>query len=304
MIEADGLGKTYRGAAKPALERVSLRVEPGEIVGVIGPNGSGKTTLMGCLLGLLRPDQGSASLGGHPAGSLEARRLVGHLPERLGFDAWMRGADFVAHHHALAGWPARERRADVAAALGQVGLDPAAWGRPLRQYSRGMLQRVGLAQALVGAPRCLLLDEPTSGMDPEGAILARERVEAFAAAGGAVLVNSHQLDQLGRLCHRVLFLKDGRLASDENLRTAAGTAWSVAWLPAPGDAERVRTVLAGLDLAGAVLAEGSLRVAVPGPEAAAALVADLVAAGVRVHRSGPHQGDLERFFKEGGRAGS
>ena len=162
-------------------------MRPGEILGVIGPNGSGKTTLMACLLGLLRPEAGWARLGGHASGSLQGNTLVGYLPERLRFDPWMKGIDFVAFHHALAGLPEAERGGAVKAVLDDVGLDPQAWSRPIKGYSRGMLQRVGLAQALVGRPRILFLDEPTSGMDPEGALQARKRIQAFAAEGGAVI---------------------------------------------------------------------------------------------------------------------
>jgi ABC-2 type transport system ATP-binding protein len=234
LIQGVGLTKTYRGGKRPALADASLQVGPGEILGVIGPNGSGKTTLMGCLLGLLRPEAGHATLGGHPAGSLKANALVGYLPERLRFDPWMKGRDFVAYHHALAGLPARERDAAVEAVLEDVGLERQAWTRAIKGYSRGMLQRIGLAQALVGRPHILFLDEPTSGMDPEGALQARKRIQAFAAEGGAVVVNSHQLEQVSKLCHQVVFLKEGRLEATERLASVKAVRWFFEWLAVDG----------------------------------------------------------------------
>ncbi|MGH7442036.1 MAG: ABC transporter ATP-binding protein [bacterium] len=301
MIEGLNLSKTYTGASAPALDDVSLSVAPGEILGVIGPNGSGKTTLMGCLLGLLKPDQGRTLVAGNSNHSLAAKRLIGYLPERLGFDPWMKGWAFVAYHHALSGLPANDRAADVEAALSGVGLERAAWTKPLRQYSRGMLQRVGLAQALVGSPRCLFLDEPTSGMDPDGALQARERIQGFAASGGAVIINSHQLEQLGKLCHSVLFLRAGRVEAGERLRGTEGMSWRVAWLPKAGAEQIAQTVLDRLKLTEAHLDGGSLRARLGGEAEAAALVQALVQAGLQVHAAGPLKEDLEKFFDGGGR---
>ena len=303
MISGRGLSKTYSGGRRPALDNVSLRVQAGEILGVIGPNGSGKTTLMSCLLGLLRPDQGEARVGGLPIAGIPARRLVGYLPERLGFDRWMKGSDFLAYHHALAGQPASDRNADVEAMLMDVGLDRAAWSRPIRGYSRGMLQRIGLAQALIGKPRCLFLDEPTSGMDPDGVLQTRARIQAFAASGGAVVVNSHQLDQLGKLCHHVLFLKEGRLEATQRLQGGAGLSWFVEWLPKEGAATKAKAVLDKLGLEGGRFARSTARVDVADEEAAAELVAALVKAGVPVLAAGPVKGDLERFFTGAAHAG-
>lgn len=300
-IEAQGLGKTYRGSRKAALVEASFQLKPGEILGVIGPNGSGKTTLMSCLLGLLRPDQGSARLGGHASGSLEANALVGYLPERLRFDPWMAGEAFVAFHHALAQRPAAERASAVRAVLDDVGLEPQAWSRPIKGYSRGMLQRIGLAQALVGRPSILFLDEPTSGMDPEGALQARQRIQAFAADGGAVVVNSHQLEQVSKLCHQVAFLKEGRLEALERLSQAASIRWTVAWLKSDEAAKQAKRVLAELGFAALKLGARALEADLPDEAAAAALVAKLVQAGVPVLSSGPLKGDLEKYFLGGAR---
>lgn len=127
------------------------------------------------------------------------RRVTGYLPERLVMDRWMSGADFLAYHHGLAGLPAAGRAADVNRAL--EPLRPAQArprGAPVGRYSRGMLQRIGLAQALLGEPRYLFLDEPTSGMDPSGVVLFRRLIDEASRRGTTVLLNSHQLAQVGR----------------------------------------------------------------------------------------------------------
>ncbi len=304
LIEGRGLTLRYRGARRPALEDVSVSVGVGEIVGVVGPNGSGKTTLMACLLGLLRPDAGSARIAAHPSGGVAAGRRLGYLPERLGFDAWMRGRDFVAYHHALAGLPRRERRGDVETALARVGLPREAWERPLNGYSRGMLQRVGLAQALVGRPLCLFLDEPSSGMDPEGVLAVREIIRDFAERGGAVLVNSHQLDQLARLCHRVVGLEAGRLTADRRLKGRGAVAWFAEWVDEPGARAKVRAVLAALDLKDGRVQGKGLRVDLDDESHAADLLGALVRAGVRVTQAGPLRAELEKMFEEGRHEGA
>src|SRR5262245_59993838 len=161
-IEVDGLSKTYRrratGQTVRALADVSLRIEPGEAFGIIGPNGAGKTTFLGCLLGFLRPDAGRITIDGHAPDDLAVRSVTGYLPERLVLDRWMTGYGFLAYHHALAKLPAATRHADVTASLERVDLAGDAAGRGIRRYSRGMLQRLGLAQAMLGRPRYLFLD--------------------------------------------------------------------------------------------------------------------------------------------------
>src|SRR5262245_7590601 len=154
-ISVEGLTKLYGRGKRPALVDVSLTVEEGEVFGLIGPNGAGKTTFVGCLLGLLTPSQGRIRIDGRAPDDLAVRRMTGYLPERLQFDRWMTGAKFVAFHHALAGLPAARRGDDVAAALDRVGLAPERGNAPIKTYSRGMLQRLGMAQALLGTPRFL-----------------------------------------------------------------------------------------------------------------------------------------------------
>jgi ABC-2 type transport system ATP-binding protein len=208
-IVVDGLCKTYRRREARALDGFSIEVRPGEILGLIGPNGAGKTTFLGCLLGFLEPDAGRIEIGGMAPDSLAVRRLVGYLPERLTFDRWMNARAFLRLHHELAEQPGESREEDVAAALMRVQIDSSAWDAGLDGFSRGMLQRLGLAQALIGRPRILLLDEPASGVDPAGVLHFRQLFRELRAEGVTIVLNSHQLDQIERVCDRVAFIASG-----------------------------------------------------------------------------------------------
>ena len=192
-IQVEALTKTYRrglaGERVRALVDVSLTIAAGEAFGIIGPNGAGKTTFLGCLLGFLRPDAGRITIDGHAPDDLAIRSSTGYLPERLVLDRWMSGQQFLAYHHGLAGLPAGGRRAEVEGALERVGLDGEAAQRAIRRYSRGMLQRLGLAQAMLGRPRYLFLDEPASGVDPAGVVLFRRLLSDLTHQGVTVILN-------------------------------------------------------------------------------------------------------------------
>ena len=226
-IVVDNLVKSYaRGIASAggrtiALAGVSLAIEPGETVGIIGPNGAGKTTLLGCLLGFLRPDSGHIRIDGRAVDDLAVRAATGYLPERLVLDRWMSGSAFLHYHHALARLPQRTRHADCEHALERVGLDREASSLRVGRYSRGMLQRLALAQALLGTPRFLYLDEPISGVDPAGIVVFRDILSGLSAAGATVIINSHQLAEVERVCHRVVFVKQGRVEAMETVRAGA-----------------------------------------------------------------------------------
>ena len=306
-IEVEGLSKTYNrrlaGERVQALAGVSLAIRPGEVFGIIGPNGAGKTTFLGCLLGFLRPDSGRVTIDGMAPDDLAVRRVTGYLPERLVLDRWMRGIDFLAYHHALAGLPESARAAESAAALERVGLDHAAGARSIRKYSRGMLQRLGLAQALLGTPRYVFLDEPASGVDPAGVVLFRRLLADLKGSGVTVVLNSHQLEQVERVCDRVAFVSGGRVQAVETLDAGAAAArvLRVRW-PAAGAAverealERV-AASAGVSLAGA--AAGEARFTVGDDAAATRTLHALLAAGVPVVEATPEEGRLERLFLEG-----
>jgi ABC-2 type transport system ATP-binding protein len=299
-IVVENLSKTYRRGRVRALDGVSLRVEPGETLGVIGPNGAGKTTLLGCLLGFLRPDTGTVSIDGREPDDLAVRARTGYLPERLVLDRWMTGLGFLHHHHALAGLPAETRSADCEAALDRVGLERAAGRQRVARFSRGMLQRLGFAQALLGSPDLLFLDEPISGVDPAGVLLFRRLLGELSAGGVTVLLNSHQLAEVERVCSRVVFVQKGRIESMETVRAGAAAArvLRVRLSAAAGAVSPAR--LAELAAAaGASYREWvapDARFGVADDEGATRLLATLLAAGVPVVEAAPEEGRLERLF--------
>ena len=298
-IRVSELTKTYRAGSVRALDRVSLEIASGETFGIIGPNGAGKTTLVGCLLGLLRPDSGTITLGGHAPDDLAVRRLTGYLPERLVLDRWMTGLDFLEYHHALAELDSGTRRADCEAALARVGLEPGAGRQAIRRFSRGMLQRLGLAQAMLGSPRYVFLDEPISGVDPAGVMLFRRLLLELKATGATVIVNSHQLAEVEKICDRVAFVKGGQVQSIETV-TAGAELQRVMAVPTPESviapaARGAAAAGAGAALVGATPPIARFRVA--DDEGATRLLVALLNAGVRVIESSPEGGRLERLFE-------
>ncbi|HET6449329.1 MAG TPA: ABC transporter ATP-binding protein [Conexibacter sp.] len=214
-----------------ALHDVELEIGAGELVGLLGPNGAGKSTLVKIVCGLVRPSAGRAQVCGAPAGSREARRALGYLAELFRFPGWARAEEVLALHQRLAG--SDGGAAERAALLEQVDLLHAR-ERRVEAMSKGMQQRLGIAQALIGGPRLLLLDEPTSALDPVGRRMVRELLERLRERGVAVLLNSHLLSEVERVCDRVAILADGRVvaagrpselvhAGGVEIETAAGT---------------------------------------------------------------------------------
>jgi len=212
-VRVRGLRKAF--GAQQVLQGVDLDVAPGEVVGLIGPNGAGKTTLMSCLLGFLFPDHGEITIDDRAADDLPIRARTGFVPERMNFDRRATGRAFLRYMGRLAHASDVDER--VEKLLARLDLTAAA-NKPLRQYSRGMLQRIGMCQALIANPDFLFLDEPTSGLDPNGVMLVREVIAEQRARGAAVLLNSHQLAEVERVCDRVMFLSKGVVAQQETLR--------------------------------------------------------------------------------------
>jgi ABC-2 type transport system ATP-binding protein len=204
----DGLEKRYRAAT--ALAGVDLQVEQGQLVGLLGPNGAGKSTLVKIACGLVRPTAGSASVCGVPAGSREARRSIGYLAELFRFPGWARAIEVLELHQKLAGSAGGAAERDEL--LGLVGLSDAA-DRRVEAMSKGMQQRLGIAQALVGSPKLLLLDEPTSALDPVGRRTVRELLEELRRRGTSVLLNSHLLSEVELVCDHVAIISKGRLVT-------------------------------------------------------------------------------------------
>jgi ABC-2 type transport system ATP-binding protein len=202
------LSKRYGGTV--ALGGVDLEVHPGELVGLLGPNGAGKSTLVKIACGLVRPSAGEAQVAGEPAGSPAARAAIGYLAELFRFPDWLRADELLTLHQRLAG--SAGGRAERRELLELVGLGDAA-GTRVAAMSKGMQQRLGIAQALVGTPRLLMLDEPTSALDPVGRRIVRDLLLELKRRGVAVLLNSHLLSEVERVCDRVAILVDGQIVA-------------------------------------------------------------------------------------------
>ncbi len=261
MIVVQGVSKSYGrgGRAAAALTDVSLEIARGETLGLIGPNGAGKTTLLSCLLGLLHPDRGTITIDGKPPDDLSIRERTGYMPERLGFDRELSGRAFLAHHWRLSGGAPARTEAEIAAAAQRVGLDPVALRRQLRTYSRGMLQRIGVAQATFGSPDLLFLDEPASGTDPVGVAVVRDRILEAKARGATIVLNSHQLPEVERVCDRIVFLERGRVVRSEALRGEGAALRKAVLRTAPDRAPAAAASLAAEGFEALAAADGSVR---------------------------------------------
>ncbi len=207
-IVAHALRKEY--GPKVAVDALTLTVEPGEVFGFLGPNGAGKTTSIKMLLGLARPTSGSASLLGWPISDPRSRARVGFLPEHFRFHEWLRADEFLDLHGRLHHLSPEVRRRRVDELLELVGLSEARTRR-LGAFSKGMLQRIGLAQALIHSPALVFLDEPTSGLDPLGRRLVRDIIRRLREEGTTVFINSHLLSEVEVTCTRVAFITAGRV---------------------------------------------------------------------------------------------
>jgi len=193
-----------------ALEGLEMEVKKGEVFGLLGPNGSGKSTAMKMILGLLRPTSGSAEVCGFRAGTIAARRQIGFLPENPYFPVFLSGAELVRYYGRLSGLGGAGLEKRVKELLELVRLGGEAGKRPLRTYSKGMLQRAGLAGALVGDPEILMLDEPTAGVDPAGSREIRDLILELKARGKTVIFSSHLLEQVEDVADRVIILHRGK----------------------------------------------------------------------------------------------
>ena len=213
-IETRSLRKVY--GSKVAVSNLSLTVRRGSIFGFLGPNGAGKSTSIKMLLGLVKPTSGEASVLGVPAGNVEVRRKVGFLPEHFRFYDWLTPAELLDLHGLLCRVPAERLRERVPALLDLVGLSPHRQKR-IRDFSKGMMQRIGLAQALIHEPEIVFLDEPTSGLDPMGRRLVRDVIRAQRERGATVFLNSHLLSEVEVTCDEVAFLKDGEVVASRDL---------------------------------------------------------------------------------------
>jgi ABC-2 type transport system ATP-binding protein len=255
-----------------ALDDVSVTVEEGELVGLLGPNGAGKSTLVKIACGLVHPSAGRAEVCGVPAGSFEARAAIGYLAELFRFPGWLKAAELLAVHQQLTRSEGGEdERRDL---LSLVGLGDVPQRR-VDQMSKGMQQRLGIAQALVGSPRVLFLDEPTSALDPAGRRAVRAILEEIHGRGITVLLNSHLLSEVELVCDRVVILDHGRVVAEG----------------APQEMIAAR----GVEIE---TASGTKAFPDAGRDDIPKLVADLAAAGERIFAVRPNRPTLEDVYIE------
>ena len=301
-VWCSGLRKRY--GKRPAVEDVSFEVGQGQVVGLLGPNGAGKTSVIKMLLGLVRPDAGEVLILGRPGTDPNARTRVGYLPELFRYQPWLSPVEVLTLHVRLSGIdvPVHEQRE----CLELVGLGDRAGDR-LGGFSKGMQQRLGLAVALVARPELVVLDEPTSALDPLGRVDVRDIVLALRSRGVAVLLNSHLIGEVERVCDRVVILDRGRVAAAGTLAELLGQREVRLHLTGLGPSGRQR-----LADAGPLEQEGdwftvALRTE-ENPHEVPDLISDLVALGVRVHAVEPARISLEErllgILREGSAARS
>ncbi len=229
-IETKGLRKVF--GDRVAVADLTLRVAEGEVFGFLGPNGAGKTTVVKMLLGLIHPTAGTGRVLGRPLGDRSARRAIGFLPEGFAFPDWLTAEEILWFHGRLAGVDPHRLRRRIPELLERVGLAAEAQ-RPFRAFSKGMRQRLGLAQAFLHEPRLVFLDEPTSGLDPAGRILVRDFLREQKARGVTIFLNSHLLSEVERICDRVAFIKGGVVVETMDLRAedTATLVLRLGWIP-------------------------------------------------------------------------
>lgn len=295
-IRTVGLRKVYQGLLRRrpfvAVDGLDLCVPRGQVFGFLGPNGAGKTTTIMMLLGNTRPSGGQAWLLGRSVGNIEAKRRIGFLPEKFQFHDFLQADEFLELHGKLYGMPAERRRERTEATLKLVGL----WerrGDRLRQFSKGMQQRMGLAQALLNDPELVILDEPTSALDPIGRRQVRDIILHLKERGTTVLLNSHLLSEIELTCDRVSILNRGRLVRqgtiEELLAPVSRVEIRVEALTEP--------VRAAMERFGPVTANGSsatveLRAEGSVPDLAEAVIAS----GGRLEALVPQRESLEDMF--------
>jgi ABC-2 type transport system ATP-binding protein len=248
-IQTHDLSKTYRDGwfgrrRVQALSGVSLSVQRGEIFGLLGPNGAGKTTLIKVLLGLVHKTSGQAEMLGRPAGHRPTRRRIGYLPEHHRIPNHLNGNTALEYYGGLSDMPLREIRRRRPKLLEMVGL--ARWGKTLvRKYSKGMAQRLGLAQAMLHDPDLLILDEPTDGVDPVGRAEIREVLGRLKSEGKTVFLNSHLLQEVELICDRVAILGRGQLRRMDTVDALRSLTSPEAIFTLRADESSVRRLLNG-----------------------------------------------------------
>ena len=283
--------KTPLGRSVTAVDKLDLSVRQGEVVGFIGPNGAGKTTTIKVLMGFLKPDRGQVSVFGEAAGSIGARRRVGYLPEVAVYYPFLTAREALRLYAKLAGMPRRDREQNISQLMEKVGLAGRERER-LSGFSKGMLQRVGIAQAIMGEPELLILDEVTSGLDPVARHDVRAILMDFKSRGKTVFLSSHELTEVALLCDRIVLLDEGKVIEEDELGHMLASSKSIV----------VRAQLTGSpgELPGGVIVraagDGEQVYAADSWEAAQDLRAHMEARGARILDVREEPPSLEDYF--------
>lgn len=295
VLKVEDLRKTFvRGFARrrtEALRGITLAVQPGEIFGFLGPNGAGKTTTIKILMGLIFPSAGRAELFGRPAGDRQAKARVGYLPENPYFYDYLSASELLDMVGRLHGLSAARRRTTTQTLIDRVGLAHAA-KRPLRSFSKGMLQRAGLAQALVGDPDLVVLDEPMSGLDPLGRKEVRDLILELKTQGKTVFFSTHILADATALCDRVAIIVGGEVRDIGPLGTLLSPKVHTVDIVVQPDDTSALDALPGEHR---VLSEGHV-ITVDGQDVAREVMASVVEAGGTILAVTPHRQTLEELF--------
>jgi ABC-2 type transport system ATP-binding protein len=292
VIETRALRKQFGSTV--AVADLSICIHGGEVFGFLGPNGAGKTTSVKMLLGLVEPTSGSGTLLGARIGDRCARARMGFLPEHFRFHDTLTGYEFLRIHGRLLGLRGASLERRIYDLLVRVHLRDAAH-RPLRHFSKGMVQRAGLAQALLGEPELVFLDEPTSGLDPLGRVLVRELIEELRARGTTVFLNSHLLGEVEATCDRVAFVKQGRIVH-ELVLTEPTEVLDVELKADRTDSDMLNGLRA---FAHDVRLDGPIvRLSVKSEDVVPEIARWLVGQGVGIHAIGSRRKSLEEWFIE------
>jgi ABC-2 type transport system ATP-binding protein len=285
------LRKTF--GDKLAVRDLSLEVRRGEIFGFLGPNGAGKSTSIKMLLGLAKPSSGEALVLGVPAGNVEVRRKIGFLPEDFRFYEWLSPVELLHLHGRLCGVPEDQLRDRVPVLIELVGLS-AHRDKRLEKFSKGMLQRIGLAQALIHEPELIFLDEPTSGLDPMGRRMVRDIIRARRERGATVFLNSHLLSEIEITCDQVVFIREGEVVTSRDMRSPHEDEVHVDVRAR----KLTKECIAGLAQWGAAAAldDERLTIVAPSREALPDILRHLVVAGAQVYQFTPQRVSLEELF--------
>ena len=295
MIAFRGVGHTYRpllGRRVRAVDDFTLDIAAGEVVGIAGPNGAGKTTLIATLLGFLNPSDGEVRIAGMAPRVYVERHGVSYLPELMALPTFWRVDNALRRLGVLAGVPAGELEATVASVIDRVDLDEHR-RKTIKALSKGNFQRLGLAQSLLADNRVVVFDEPTHGLDPVWSNRFRDLVGELRRPDRVIFIASHNLDELERLCDRVVIIDHGRMQRVVSIATAAvaATAWLVR---VSAEGERLPAHFASAEH----LSDGTWLVRAVDLEALNAGLAAALAAGVRVTSVAPHESSLEHHFRE------